>query len=398
MIRKLYKLTMDMVENETMYINPNNKSCQLSEKAFKLNEIGLYIGNIDGWEITAKDIESLGFFTKTKGIDLVDKAIYRYPHLDLPRQKVDLLKDKFNMKVIRNPDKADYHVVSNRTIKNLLSHTWSSNYTYTELGLFFVNLKEQNIMSPHALVKAREILETLPKDARISIERPYHSYDENINHNNEFKKTKGYISKQVSLLNDNRKEQGRDIIIDCQIKMKTFIDLYNSVTPKIFDTDVCNIIDADLAVLETNQLDDILKMVHSTNRDDRTLALEMLSNCNVDKSFDIVSNIFYWEYDWIKDTNNWNTINVKSLRSRMKDFEGHSSNSSIYSYNNYIKQLIACDKLTKFAVDYTRQKLYKNILGSLVGHAADVFSLEVGLESVTLKKDFMNNILNEVND
>ena len=178
--------------------------------------------------------------------------------------------------------------------------------------------------------------------------------------------------------------------------MKTFIDLHNSVIPKIFDTDVCNIIDADLAVLETNQLDDILKMVHSTNRDDRTLALEMLSNCNVDKSFDIVSNIFYWEYDWIKDTNNWNTINVKSLRSRMKAFEGNSSNSSIYSYNNYIKQLIACDKLTKFAVDYTRQKLYKNILGSLVGKRADVFS--VGLESLKLKEDFMNNILNEVND
>ncbi len=393
MITKLYTLTIDIIHNETTFLNPNYNTCQLSDKAFSLKEIGLYIGNISGWDLTAKHIESFGLFTKTKNIDLTDKAIYRYPHLDLPRQKVDLLKDKFNMKVVRNPDKADYHVVSNKTIKNLLSHTWSCHYTYTELYKFLVNLKEEKLLSEDALIKAREILETLPKDARVSIDRPYHTSD---NSNAEFEKTNGYISLQDRKLNDNRVEQGRDIIIDDQNKMKTFIDLHNSVVPKIFDTDVSNIIDADLAILATNQLDDILKMVHSSNREDRTLALEMLSNGNVNKSFDVVSNIFYWEYDWIKDTDNWNTINVKSLRSRMKDFEGNSSNSSIYSYNNYIKQLISCDKLTKFAVDYTRQKLYEHILGSLVGKTADVFS--VSLESVELKEAFMNNILNEVND
>jgi hypothetical protein len=36
------------------------------------------------------------------------------------------------------------------------------------------------------------------------------------------------------------------------------------------------------------------------------------------------------------------------------------------------------------------------ILGGIVGKTADVFS--VSLESLELKKDFMNNILNEVND
>jgi len=396
MMTKLYTLTIDIIQNETTFLNPNHNNCQLSAKAFSLKEIGLYIGNIEGWDITAKDIESFGLFTETENIDLTDKAIYRYPYLDLPRQKVDLLKDRFNMKVIRNPDKADYHVISNKTIKNLLSHTWSTHYTYTEIYKFLVNLKEQKLLSEDALIKAREILEILPKDARVSIERPYNYSDDNDVNNAKFQKTKGYISMQTGLLNDNRVEKGRDIIIDSQDKMKTFIDIHTSVIPKIFDTDVCNIIDADLAILDTNQLDDIIKMIHSTNREDRTLALEMLANCNVDKSFDVVSNIFYWEYDWIKDTNNWNTINVKSLRSRMKAFEGNSSNASIYSYNNYIKQLISCDKLTKFAVDYTRQKLYENVLGSLVGKKADVFS--VSLESLGLKKDFMNNILNEVND
>ena len=396
MITKLYALTIDLIEDKTTFFNSNNNCCQLLDKTFNLKEVGLYIGNIEGWDLTAKNIESFSLVNKATNIDLTDKAIYRHPHLDLPRQKVDLLKDKFNMKVIRNPDKADYHVVSNKTIKNLFDHTWSSHYTYTEFYKFLVNLKEQKLLSEDALIKARKILETLPKDARVSIERPYHSSDNNDVNNAEFEKTREYISMKVSLLKDDRVEKGRDIIIDNQDNIKAFIDLHDSVIPKIFDTDVSNIIDIDLAVLETNQLDDITKMVHSTNIEDRTLVLEMLSNCNINKSFDVVSNIFYWEYDWIKDTKNWNTINVRSFRSRMKDFEGNASNGNIYSYNNYIKQLIACDKLTKFAVDYTRQKLYTNILGGIVGKTADVFS--VSLESLELKKDFMNNILNEVND
>tara|TARA_B110000908_G_C10217495_1_gene433529 strand:+ start:510 stop:1700 length:1191 start_codon:yes stop_codon:yes gene_type:complete len=396
MITKLYALTIDLIEDKTTFFNSNYNCCQLLDTTFNLKEIGLYIGNIEGWDLTAKNIESFGLVNKATNVDLTDKAIYRHPHLDLPRQKVDLLKDKFNMKVIRNPDKADYHILSIKTIKSLLGSSWTSHYTYTEAYKFFVELKKQNIMSEDALIRVREILNILPKDARVSLERPYHNQSDLPSNHAEFIKTTQYISDQLGLLNENRVDKGRDVIIDDQVKIKTFNDLYNSVVPKIFDTDVSNIIDIDLAVLETNQLDDITKMVHSTNIEDRTLALEMLSNCNINKSFDVVSNIFYWEYDWIKDTKNWNTINVRSFRSRMKDFEGNASNGNIYSYNNYIKQLIACDKLTKFAVDYTRQKLYTNILGGIVGKTADVFS--VSLESLELKKDFMNNILNEVND
>ena len=396
MITKLYTLTIDLIEDKTTFFNSNYNCCQLLDTTFNLKEIGLYIGNIEGWDLTAKNIESFSLVNKATNIDLTDKAIYRHPHLDLPRQKVDLLKDKFNMKVIRNPDKADYHIISTKTIKNLMDSSWSCHYTYTEFYKFFVDLKKANLLSEDALIKAREMLETLPKDARVYFNRPYHSQHDLPSNHVEFVKTSDFIAQILYLLKDNRVEVGRDVIIDDQEKAKTFLSLYNSVIPKIFDTDVCDIIDTGLAVLETNQLDDITKMVHSTNIEDRTLALEMLSNCNINKSFDVVSNIFYWEYDWIKDTKNWNTINVRSFRSRMKDFEGNASSGNIYSYNNYIKQLIACDKLTKFAVDYTRQKLYTNILGGIVGKTADVFS--VSLESLELKKDFMNNILNEVND
>ena len=82
-----------------------------------------------------------------------------------------------------------------------------------------------------------------------------------------------------------------------------------------------------------NELENIQQMITSSDRDNRSLALEMLANCNVNASFDVVSNIYYWQYDWLKDTNNWNTVNVKALRSKMKAFEGGGSLSNCYCYN-----------------------------------------------------------------
>jgi hypothetical protein len=119
----------------------------------------------------------------------------------------------------------------------------------------------------------------------------------------------------------------------------------------------------------------------------------MLANCNIDKSFDVVSNLFYWQYDWLKDTSNWNTVNVKALRKRLKKYQGGTNNSMIYSYDNYIKNLIKDKKLTKFALDNTRERLYKNVLHDIGGNNANVFS--ISLDNVKLKDNLTDNLIKE---
>ena len=101
-------------------------------------------------------------------------------------------------------------------------------------------------------------------------------------------------------------------------------------------------------------------MTESSDIENRSLVLEMLANCNISKSFDIVSGIFFWQYNWLKETSNWNTINVKALRKKMTKYSGGPQTSAIWTYNHYINLLIADNKLTKFAVDRTREKLYNN--------------------------------------
>ena len=136
-------------------------------------------------------------------------------------------------------------------------------------------------------------------------------------------------------------------------------------------------------------------MIKSSDRENRSLALEMLANCNVNASFDVVSNIYYWNYDWLKDTNNWNTVNVKALRSKMKDFEGGGSRANIYAYNNYIKNLINFDKLTQFAIDDTRKKLYKHLIRPLADSENDELVFNIDIESLQLKNKLIESINHE---
>ena len=66
---------------------------RLTGNAFKWNFLdGMHVYCSNSWEVRAEDMQKLGVPGLVDSVDLQDKKIYRYPRLDLPRQKVDLLK------------------------------------------------------------------------------------------------------------------------------------------------------------------------------------------------------------------------------------------------------------------------------------------------------------------
>jgi hypothetical protein len=40
-------------------------------------------------------------------------------------------------------------------------------------------------------------------------------------------------------------------------------------------------------------------MIMSNDIENRSLALEMISNCNISKSYDVVSGLYFWNWDWL---------------------------------------------------------------------------------------------------
>ena len=66
-------------------------------------------------------------------IDLQNKTLFRYPDIKLPRNKVDLLKDSHNIKITRNKDIADYHIISDNTIEKHTENKWQRSGNYAGL-------------------------------------------------------------------------------------------------------------------------------------------------------------------------------------------------------------------------------------------------------------------------
>ena len=92
-MRPKYKFSIDLYDEN---IDSNGKIKASAIKFDKIEEQWLY--NKNGWQVEPEDLEKLGLplVEHDQEIDLQDKKIYRFPKITLPRQKMDLIKDKYN--------------------------------------------------------------------------------------------------------------------------------------------------------------------------------------------------------------------------------------------------------------------------------------------------------------
>ena len=382
-MKKYYEIKISLEENSiAMDANGN----YVISTGIELIDGGIFIANTNSWNITAEDLKYCDIVANKDTIDLQDKSLYRYPKLNLPRQKVDLLKDKFNLKVVRNKDKADYHVISHKFLGSLFHNNWNTAISFKDLYKVFQTWKENNLLGETALLKCRDILE-LERDAMFLIHRPGYYYGSK---SDDYDKFCDNVLEPVSAA--KKPYETNRIFSVNPSEVNSFKDMVGS-KKLIMDGQLLDIIDEDLAVIDNTQYEQIEKMINSSDRDNRNMAVEMIANCNINKSFDVVSGIYWWHYDWFKDTDHWNSVNVKAMRQQLKDYEGGHSNSGIYSYNAYIEKLAKDGKLTKFAVDRTREKLMKDFLGQYVGKSAQVFAVD--LDNLKLNEKFEKQVIDE---
>ena len=365
----------------------------LSEDAFNFSTKGDYwLLSTDNYQVKKEDFKALGFnnlnLKSNSNFSVQDKTLFRYPKLDLPRQKVDLLKEKYNCKVIRDSSKADIHIVSLKFIESLITQEWKSSITFNDTFKILKFMKESGFLSQSGLEKVKSMITTIPRDAMVSFNLNYIPHS---GYNNAWIKMDAIREKISDFIEKNKfRTASRDFILE-YANISNFNTLLQTKAQIVIDTEVCDIIDKDLAVLDVCEYDTIQSMIKSSDIENRSLALEMISNCNISKSYDVVSGLYFWNWDWLKSTNNWNTVNVKAFRKRMKPYEGGHSIASIYSFNKYLNLLEKDNMLTQYAVDKTRKLLHDTLLDSLVGKSADVFNIT--LDDLKIKDRLKNKIL-----
>ena len=382
-MKEKYKLEINAYDE-----NWNDKN-QLKQTAINFSKSDcMWLTSNDKWELEPKDLVSLSLpmVTNIENLSLQDKKIYRFPKLDLPRQKVDLLKEKYNCKVIRDPSKADVSVVSYKLFNTIFDREWNSSITYKQAFDILVYMKEKSILSDLAVVKLQNFLQMAPSDSMVTFNIRKHWNQSDV--------AKSLILNDLDhwIATSGNTGLGNSDWVLKKENYKIFEDLRNNTSLMVYDSQICNIIDAELAVIENTEYDNIKNMITSADMENRSLTIEMLANCNIEKSFDVVSGLYYWHYDWFKNTTNWNSVNVKTMRNRLKAYEGNHCTSNIWSYNRYLSKLADDGKLSRFAVDKTRKYILEKLMGKMVGPESEVFKID--LENLYIA-DELNSKIND---
>jgi len=351
---------------------------KLNKSSFSLHPDGIWLYNTNNYYLTTEDAQALGLGMVQENLDIQDKTIYRYPKLALPRQKMDLLKDSYNIKITRDKNKADIHVVSVKFIESLVETAWKGALSKRQMYNILVKLREEDLLHDDLLDSLRMTLQDTDENDYFTIDAPYNYHNDGNNG--------AHIKKADEILSDNKAIHSRCALI----QKKESIDIYNALTSTsaliVLDTDITKKVSESLNIITAEDYQSLNDQLNSNDIDTRSLALELMSNSNFEESFDILAMLFYFNFDWCKATNNWNTVNVKTFKNRFKIFEGGCQESTGRAYSRLLACLVKEDKLTEFVVRICKEKIIKKVLPA--AGLNDSLSFSIKIEDINIDEEY----------
>ena len=301
-------------------------------------------------------------------------SIYRFPKLSLPRQKVDHLKQSADISITRNQDTADYHIVSSKYLDSFFEASWSGFLTPEQFKDLLTLTK--NCFTNDAGIKINSFVS----------EECLYELNIQYNWNNNNPNLQTIRSEYRSIINKIDNSNDRDIYVPTKFH-NDYVSI-KSNSKLVLDSYIKSLCDEGLHVLTTEEAENLEKILRTDDVENLTLALEMMSNCNLSKSFDLVSYLYYFNYDNLKMASNWNNINAKTLRKSLENFNPYSNNGAHY-YERYLKELIKADNLTEWSFKAAARKMFYGGLESF-GINKDVFTIK--LENIELNDKYKGSL------
>ncbi len=330
-----------------------------------------------------------------------DLSFYRHKKITLPRDKFALLKDKLNWSVTRNDSNADYHIISKNLLQSTVECSWTDTFIY---GKEYIKC-----------IKELEALGIITEDTLIELEYQYkgepyayviNSYwYNNYGHNTPQKKTADAVMSQFNkvvsryaecktfIVNDDINQETETFYKEssCNLKEeKAFIEFLNPTKSYVLDEYIVNMCNADSPVLKFDDFDMIKNLLKSNDKDDAAMAVNVLANCNIEKSLDIVSYFFVFYHGWMRESSIWNSVNVKSMRKALSDLDhvaGYNHTNS-YAYDALVKFLIKNNSLTEF--------IFKKIAARITNKYTKIFFNKAGvfkIPEIELKDNWKESII-----
>lgn len=373
MSKQLYKL----------YINGTSASSNniVKKEDIHFEHIGLFLENRSNFNWNDPITEYLKIIS-IDTFDIQDKSFYRYPKLTLPRNKMQILSDKYNTKIVRNPDKADYKIMSEKLIESLLDRSWQCAHKCDVLIGLSKILNNSMLVENSAKQKINDFINN-NSDCVLIIESNFY-YNRNPNSINTL------LNTCDKYINDSRNADTRYAHYVSNKNVKYYLDIKKSDN-LLLDSDISRICTEDSVTLDEEAYRRLEEMLKSSDRDNQKMALETMANCNYQTSKSYIALLLYFYSQDIKDCGIWNSINVNALKKEFTNYIFQPDFYRTWAYDNLVKKLTEDDILTEFTVGEVIKNVFDKVLKSTFGVNSDsVF--EISMSNIKLKDKYKDKI------
>lgn len=312
------------------------------------------------------------------------KKIYRFPKLNISRDKVSLWCDNNDAKVTRKPEEADVLFVSKKLFQSFITNVWNANCVRRDQ--FTKKIRDYK----HLFVDYKSVIEwinnNLDEKDLISVDyRHYYYGGDKTEHSKKYGK----------LLESLRKLNEWDVYAWIETKMES---VYNNVIAYngklMLDEVATNLMSSESVIFDDEMYLQVKQMIKARNRDDVTVAMTTMANCNMQPSMTYLGLLFFHYTEVFKTTSFWNSVAFKSLRNVCDEYinlSGHWNSAHCTKYENLIKQLVKDDALTINAMQHVLDLVFENCILSPAGLTEnDVFQIK--RPSLKLTPEFQQKV------
>lgn len=297
----------------------------------------------------------------------IHKKYYRYPGINLSRDKMDNCKQKYGMAKVLNKDKADFSIIGQKMIEKTVTQHWRMSLSSLRSMHSFINKSDSTLYDDGAVdnitAKLDKLIEEHGEDYPITYDSPsyYRYHDDKPNASEtwleEFKKT----TKSASYLNTVKKEH-----------LHTFEEIINSTTGMLVsDVFMNNLASEDSHILSGKDYKQIRTLLKSPNKEDKVVGMSIMSNCNIQKSKTYLALLFFHFSETLRGTSMWNQVAFKSLR---REFDKYCLEYNHYHSNRYsqcVQYLAEDGALTVNAAEHLITIMFDNVINQSTGINSD---------------------------
>lgn len=370
----------EKIKKISLNVDNNDKKIE----SYDIYEMGYYLGSSDQWrEKHVNDTNNI--YNKAKeNLPTLFKGntFYRTAKLSLPREKMNVVNEKYGTKTIRDIKKANWIITSENYINSLIDQTWDTLISSDKLiALVKAHLGKNGMDTDQ---ENSLIIDLEKEDCFFIINNGYY--------HNSSKKQPNYLD-FFNRIEDLDKSRGYHTY--CPIKCKTEWDyMLNNINDIILDVYLNKLATEDSVIVDTETYNSLCSMFKGNDTENYTLAMEIMANCNVEKSKGFLALLFFRFENKFKEAKAWNHVNFKTIKTRFEKYALQYSRSHVSPYNQFIEHLVEEKGLTIFVMEAVLDTVYNQVIKQSFG--IDMNSVfELNRSNLKLKDEYAKKCIDK---